>query len=191
VRKLQRPDAITKIISVFPRRSRESLHEWTYRVVDELEEFMFVFARALTCGAQKRERRVSTPLAVTNCSVQPYRPGVVDVPVEDPEFVELLPEVEPVEFTLPLVLLSFLSFLDFLLFLSVLVELMLRSLLLELEFVLLLGELTPGLVELPAVPDDPAVWPIANGLRLIERAGTSKKASLFFILLAPLERRFY
>ncbi len=109
--------------------------------------------------------------------------------MDDPEFVELLPEVEPVEFTLLLVLLSFLSFLDFLLFLSVLDELMLRSLLLVLEFVLLLGELTPGLVELPAVPDDPAVWPIAKGLRLIERAGTSKKASLFFMLLAPLERR--
>jgi hypothetical protein len=50
-----------------------------------------------------------------------------------------------------------------------------------------LGELTPGLVGLLGV--ELGAWAIANGLRLIERAGTSKKASLFFMLLAPLERR--
>jgi hypothetical protein len=113
-----------------------------------------------------------------------YFPGVVEVPDEDdPGVVELLPEVEPeVEFTL--LLLSFLSFLSFFAFLSVLVELALRSLLLEPEFVLPLGELTPGLLVLPDV--DGEVWAIANGLRLIERAGTSKKASLFFIVIGSL-----
>ena len=98
----------------------------------------------------------------------------------------LLPELEPeVEFTLPA--LSVLSFLSFLSFLSVLVELALRSLvLLEVEFVVSLGELTPGLVvELFGA----GVWPMANGLRLIERAGTSKKASLFFIVIGSFERR--
>ncbi|HEY4086707.1 MAG TPA: hypothetical protein VGM43_12250 [Bryobacteraceae bacterium] len=116
-----------------------------------------------------------------------YFPGVVDVPEEDdPGVVELLPDVEPeVEFTL--LLLSFLSFLSFLAFLSVLVELALWSLLLEPECVVSLGELTPGLLALPGV--DGEVWAIANGLRLIERAGTSKNASLFFMLLAPSERR--
>ncbi|HVW09618.1 MAG TPA: hypothetical protein VHC90_13600 [Bryobacteraceae bacterium] len=108
-----------------------------------------------------------------------------EVPVEDPEFVELLPEVEPVEFILLLLLLLlFLSFFDFLLLLSELVEFMLRSLELELEFVLSLGELTPGLDEVPAAPDeDPAVWAIANGLRPIERAGMSRNASLFFMII--------
>lgn len=124
---------------------------------------------------------------VTNFRMN-YFPGVVDVPDEDdPGVVELLPEVEPeVEFTL--LLLSFLSFLSFLAFLSVLVELALWSVLLEpVEFVVSLGELTPGA---PAAPEvDGEVWAIANGLRLIERAGTSKKASLFFMLLAPSERR--
>jgi hypothetical protein len=81
---------------------------------------------------------------------QGYFPGVVDEPEEDdPGVVELLLELEPeVEFTL--LLLLFLSFLDF--FLLVLVELALRSLeLLEVEFVVSLGELTPGLVELLGV----------------------------------------
>ena len=112
-----------------------------------------------------------------------YFPGVVEVPEEDdPGVVEVLPEVE---FTL--LVLSFLSFLSFFAFLSVLVELVLFLLVLELEFVVSLGELTPGLLALPDV--DGEVWAIANGLRLIERAGTSKNASLFFMLLAPSERR--
>jgi len=134
----------------------------------------------------KKERRVSTPLIVTKLRMN-YFPGVVAVPEEDdPGVVELLPEVEPeVEFTL--LLLSFLSFLSFFAFLSVLVELALWSLLLEVEFVVSLGELTPGAPALPGVVGE--VWAMANGLRLIERAGTSKKASLFFMLLAPSERR--
>jgi hypothetical protein len=76
--------------------------------------------------AQKKERRVSTPLFVTSFRVN-YFPGVVDAPEEeDPGVVELLePEVE---FTLLLLLL--LSFLSFLSFLSVLVELALWSLVL-------------------------------------------------------------
>jgi hypothetical protein len=112
--------------------------------------------------------------------------GVVELPEEDdPGVVELLPEVEPeVEFTL--LLLSFLSFLSFFAFLSVLlVELALWSLLLELE----LGELTPGLLALPGV--DGEVWAIANGLRLIERAGTSKKASLFFIVIGSFRAALF
>jgi len=35
--------------------------------------------------------------------------------------------------------------------------------------------------ELPALDDEPAVCPIAKGLRLTKRAGTSKKVSLFFM----------
>jgi len=75
--------------------------------------------------------------------------------------------------------------------------------------VLLFGEVTPGvlgvvlsgcapgvvaelgLVELPApgVPGDVlGVCPHVNELRQTPRAGTSKKASLFFMLLAPFER---
>jgi hypothetical protein len=95
--------------------------------------------------------------------------------------VELLLELEPeVEFTL-----LFLSFLSFLSFLLVLVELALRSLvLLDVEFVVSVGELTPGLVELLGVEllgVELGACASANGLRLTERAGTSKKASLFFM----------
>ena len=52
------------------------------------------------------------------------------------------------------------------------------------------GVVEPGLVELPApgVPGEVlgGVWPHVNELRQTPRAGTSKKASLFFILLGSL-----
>ncbi|HVW09617.1 MAG TPA: hypothetical protein VHC90_13595 [Bryobacteraceae bacterium] len=51
------------------------------------------------------------------------------------------------------------------------------------------GYVLPGLVEVPApgVPGDVpgAVCPHVKELRQMPRAGTSKNASLFFILLAP------
>jgi hypothetical protein len=141
-------------------------------------------------AAAKRKKRAACFHAALcdRTFTKDYFPGVVDEPEEDdPGVVELLLELEPeVEFTL--LSLLFLSFLDFLSFLLVLVELALWSLeVLEVEFVVSFGELTPGLVELLGV--ELGACASANGLRLTERAGTSKKASLFFMLLAPFERR--
>ena len=74
-----------------------------------------------------------------------------------------------------------------------LVEVVLLSLLFVLEFVPLRGAL-PGCavmepvlapVELLLPAEDSGDWAMAKGLRAIDRAGMSRKAKLFFMLLAP------